>query len=171
MSRPNKVAILRHSRYHAYCMVSSRVLSSARPVFPYKSNGYRILCYGVFRKGNFKTSEIKSCLSGSFPRTNNRDFLVPANCLLKAGFLVRINRDTWRVTRSGELAMSVAAAYHREFRVRILGPRYMEEATERIRRVNASMMPLEEKLDAEDKILDEIEDRIAARQSKTPYLK
>jgi CII-binding regulator of phage lambda lysogenization HflD len=47
----------------------------------------------------------------------------------------------------------------------------MEEATERIRRVNASMMPLEEKLDAEDEILNEIEDRIAARQSNMPYLK
>jgi CII-binding regulator of phage lambda lysogenization HflD len=75
------------------------------------------------------------------------------------------------VTRSGELAMSSAAAYHREFRVRMLGPRYMEDATERIRLVNASMMSLEEKLDAEDEILNEIEDRIAARQAKTPYLK
>jgi CII-binding regulator of phage lambda lysogenization HflD len=53
----------------------------------------------------------------------------------------------------------------------MLGPRYMEDATERIRRVNASMMSLEEKLDAEDEILNEIEDRIAARQAKTPYLK
>lgn len=154
-------------------MVSSRTLSIARPVFPYKSKPYAILYYGVSRKGPFKTAEIKHCLSGLFPHpTRSSDFTEKANRLVKAGFLTKIDADTWRVTDSGVRAMISAAAYYREFRIRTTSIKYMDDAYERIRQINASSMSLMEKLDAEDVILEEIEATIKLRNGvKKNYYK
>lgn len=154
-------------------MVSARTLSVARPVFPYKSKPYAILYYGVSRKGQFKTSEIKYCMAGLFPhKTRNSDFTEQANRLVKAGLLVKLNADTWSVTDSGVRAMVSAAAYYREFRIRTTSIKYMDDAYERIRQINASSMSLMEKLDAEDAILEEIEATIKLRNGvKKNYYK
>jgi hypothetical protein len=148
-------------------MVSSRTLSVARPVFPYGSKAYTILYYGVSRKSEFKTSEIKACFQGLFPhKTRNTDFLEPAGRLVKAGLLQRVNEDTWVITRNGIAAMVSAAAYYREFRIRTTSIKYIEDAAERIRQIHSTNMGIMEKLDAEDLILEEIEDTIARRQRK-----
>ena len=136
-------------------------------MFPYKSKGYSILYYGTSRRGMFRTSEIKNCLNGIFPhKTRNTDFLEPAGRLVKAGLLERINNDSWRITDAGVKAMISAAAYYREFRIRTTSIRYIEDASERIRKIHATNMTVMEKLDAEDKILEEIEHTITTRNNK-----
>lgn len=153
-------------------MVSSRIVTSARPVFPYKSRAYTILYYGTSRKCKFTTQEIKRCLSGLFPNEKtNQDFLVPANKLRKAGLIERIDANTWLVTEAGIKAMIEAAAHYREFRWRTVGVNYLENAYEKIRIINSSTMTLMEKLDAEDKILNQIEDLIRKRNDKKKYKK
>lgn len=145
-------------------MVTSRTLSAKRPVFPYRSKGYSILYYGVSRKSPFKTSEIKQCLSGLFPsKTRTYDFAQHAINLNKAGLLDRIDQETWVVTPEGIRAMIEAAAYQREFRIRSTSIRYISEAGDRIREIHASRLGLMEKLDAEDKILEEIHETIVRR--------
>lgn len=153
-------------------MVSSRIATSARPVFPYRSRAYTILYYGTSRKGEFSTEEIKRCLSGSFPsQKTNQDFLTPANKLMKAGLVKRTKNNKWLVTEAGVKAMIQAAAHYREFRWRTVGVSYLENAYEKIRVINSSSMTLMEKLDAEDKILNQIEDLIRKRNHKKKYKK
>ena len=153
-------------------MVSSRTLSVGRPVFPYGSKAYTILYYGVSRKSEFKTSEIKACFQGLFPhKTRNTDFLEPAGRLVKAGLLQRVNDDTWVITRNGVSAMISAVAYYREFRIRTTSIKYMEDAAERIRQIHSTSMGIMEKLDAEDLILEEIEETIKIRQRKKSGIK
>lgn len=78
----------------------------------------------------------------------------------------RVNDDTWVITRNGVAAMISAAAYYREFRIRATSIKYIEDASERIRKIHSSNMGVMEKLDAEDAILEEIEETIAIRQRK-----
>ncbi len=141
-------------------------------MFPYKSRAYAILYYGASRRRSFKTSQIKECLSGCFPqKDHNRDFLEPARKLQKAGFLLKVDKDTWRVTNAGIKAMISSAAYYRESRVRTLGPTYLDKAYEKIRVINSSTMDLMKKLDAEDAVLVQIEDEIARRNKVKSYSK
>ena len=82
-----------------------------------------------------------------------------------------MNDDTWVITRNGVSAMISAAAYYREFRIRTTSIKYMEDAAERIRQIHSTNMGIMEKLDAEDLILEEIEETIKRRQRKKSGIK
>lgn len=145
-------------------MVSSRAFVATRPIFPYGSRGYLILYYGIFRNEEFTTSQIKSCLSGKFPLAHtNQDFLSPANRLIDAGLLIKVKPHTYSVTEMGVRAMVCAAAYQREHRARIVSQKYVDETNNRIQEIHKTDMSIIEKLDAEDRILNEIQEKMTAR--------
>lgn len=148
-------------------MVTSRTITSVRPVFPYGGRAYKILYFGTSRRGPFSIKELKSCLSGAFPhQRGNEDFWISAKKLEKAGCIDRVDKDLWQVTETGVMAMVTAAAYHREFRIRTLGHTYINDAHARIAKINSSRMSIMEMLDAEDTILEEIEQKMARRRTK-----
>jgi hypothetical protein len=146
-------------------MVSSRSLSTGRPVFPYRSKGYSILYYGVSQKGQFTTWGIKNCFKGLFPHeVRTWDFAQHAQKLVKAGLLERIDKDTWAVTNAGVRAMVSAAAFHREYKIRTTSIAYMNDVSQRIMKIHASSMSVMEKLDAEDEILEEVARKMDSRK-------
>lgn len=148
-------------------MVSARAIVATKPIFPYGSRGYSILYYGASRKSSFTVSQIKSCLSGKFPLSHtNQDFLEPANRLIKAGLLVKTEPHTYVVTNNGIREMVAAVAFYRESRARTVSQAYLNETAKRINKIHGTNMSLMEKLDAEDLVLNEIQDKVNVRNEK-----
>lgn len=59
-----------------------------------------------------------------------------------------------------------AAAYYREYKWRTLGLSYMEQVHARMAAIHATSLSVMEKLDLEDKILEEVSSKIAKRRAK-----
>lgn len=148
-------------------MVSSRVITGVQPVFPYGSRAYSILYYGASKGKEFTTMEIRSCLRGKFPHEKgHEDFIAPAKRLEKAGCLTRLDMHLWKITEEGVRTMIQSVAYYQEFKIRNLGITYVNNVHTRIEGLAATSMSVMEMLDAEEKILTEVLDKLANRRRK-----
>lgn len=145
-------------------MVNTRAYISKRPVFPYGSRGYTLLCYGAMRRCEFTSADAKNCLQGTFPRKNNNDILETSNRLASAGLLIKIERNRWLITEKGKKAMYEAAAYNKEYLWRTVGFNYVEEMTEKIKKVFRTSESIMDKLDKEELLLLEIENKVTKRK-------
>lgn len=135
---------------------------------PYGTRIYKALTYAKMKNGEvFHVSEAKACLSGLFKGADLRDVRETYGSLGKNGLVLRVSPDNWVITEEGsEHIYRIVGNYRQKCR-RDHGPLFMNYYHEQLAKVAEKGTFLSsEYLDEEDRILEELNEKIKARSDR-----
>lgn len=137
---------------------------------PYGSKMYGILCFGKMVNEPFTAERCMQCIAGHFNNVKRpkEAFRGSARSLAKMGYLESSNDEKyWKITPQGLAAISATINYRATLKSRLLGPRYMTEIREKLYSASNYVFGANEQaLDAEDKILCDVEYRLRKKLEK-----
>lgn len=106
----------------------------------------------------FTSLDVKNCLQGIYHEPGISRAKQNLASLAKNGYVIRIEDDLWEITDHGLDQIEKTAAGYRAQKERFLGKRFVATAYQQISNISSS--DDEDRFDAEEQILMEIEDRM-----------
>lgn len=134
---------------------------SIKGLIVYNSKGYCTLCFAKTMRGYgrpFTSLDLKNCLRGVYAEPGISRAKQNLASLAKNGYVKRIEADLWEITELGLDQIERSAMGYRAQKERYLGKRYASGASKKIANIAKSTDP--DKLDEEEKLLMEVEDRM-----------
>jgi hypothetical protein len=139
-----------------------------KPKIIYGSRHYKFLCYAKMRGDKFSLSEARECLSGVFHQPNLYGIKTVAKVLVDKS-LVEYHKETdlWSITYNGMKEIINSASYYRVAVHRQMGPRFMTIIRQELSKsVEIGPYMSEEQMDAEDAVLEKINQKMRERTLK-----